>query len=156
MNKSDIRIIIKEEIHKLLNETPSLKEAYGDIINPNEKWWAILVDSPEDWEILSKFLDNKGYKFESGYTISGNKLSTFNPFKDEKYFDSHEYDAESDDMGYNAHMSYTGRDKFVLLNRPKNKLNMVNPSTFNSRKNSTYKRYNYFTNLMDLIKYINS
>lgn len=156
MNKSYIRTIIKEEIHKLLNENPLLKEAYGDIINPNEKWWAILVDSPEDWEILSNFLDNKGYKLESGYTFSGNKLSTFNPFADEKYFDSHEYDAESDDMGYNAHMSYTGRNEFVILNRPKNKLNMVNPSTFNSRKNSTYKRYNYFTNLMDLIKYINS
>jgi len=124
--------------------------------NTPEKWWAILVNSPEDWEILSKFLDNKGYKFESGYTISGNKLSTFNPFKDEKYFDSHEYDAESDDMGYNAHMSYTGKDEFILLNRPKNKLNMVNLSTFIPRKNSTYKRYNYFTNLMDLIKYINS
>jgi hypothetical protein len=156
MNKSDIHIIIKEEIHKLLNENPLLKEAYGSTINPNEKWWAILVNSPEDWEILSKFLDNKGYKLESGYTFSGNKLSSFNPFADEKYFDSHEYDVESDDMGYSAHMSYVGEDEFVILNRPKNKLNMVNPSTFNSRKNSTYKRYNYFTNLMDLIKHINS
>jgi hypothetical protein len=27
MNKSDIRIIIKEEIHRLLNENPSLKES---------------------------------------------------------------------------------------------------------------------------------
>tara|TARA_R110000796_G_scaffold153199_1_gene269658 strand:- start:117 stop:524 length:408 start_codon:yes stop_codon:yes gene_type:complete len=125
-------------------------------ISLDEKWWAILVDSSEDWEILSQFLDNKGYKFESGSTFSGNKLSTFNPFKDEKYFDSHEYDTESDDMGYDAIMSYEGRDKFILLNKPKNRLTIVNPNTFLSRKNSTYKRYNYFTSLTDLIKYINS
>ena len=133
-----------------------LKEVYGSKVNLDEKWWAILVNSPEDWEILSQFLENKGYKFESGLTISGNKLSTFNPFKDEKYFDSHEYDIESDDMGYNAAMSYEGRDEFILLNKPKNRLTMVNPNTFLRKKESTYKRYNYFTNLTNLIKYINS
>lgn len=133
-----------------------LKEVYGSKVNLNEKWWAILVDSLEDWEILSQFLDNKGYKFESGSTFSGNKLSTFNPFKDEKYFDSHEFDIESDDMGYNAAMSYEGRDEFILLNKPKNRLTMVNPNTFLRKKESTYNRYNYFTNLTDLIKYINS
>jgi hypothetical protein len=125
-------------------------------ISLDEKWWAILVDSPEDWEILSQFLNSKGYKFEPGYSFSGKDLTIFNPFKDEKYFDSHEYDTESDDMGYNAIMSYEGRDKFILLNKPKNKLTMINPNTFLSRKDSTYNRYNYFTNLTDLIKYINS
>jgi hypothetical protein len=53
-------------------------------------------------------------------------------------------------------MSYKGEDKFILLSRPKNKLTMVNPNTFISRKDSTYKRYKYFTNLTDLIRYINS
>jgi hypothetical protein len=33
-------------------------------ISLDEKWWAILVDSPEDWEILSQFLNSKEYKFE--------------------------------------------------------------------------------------------
>jgi hypothetical protein len=125
-------------------------------IAPNEKLWAILVNSSDDWEILSKFLNSKGYKFESGYTFSGKDLTTFNPFKNEKYFDSHEYDVESDDMGYNAIMSYEGKDKFILLNKPKNKLNIINPNTFLSRKDSTYKRYSYFNNLTDLIKYINN
>jgi hypothetical protein len=125
-------------------------------INLDEKWWAISVDTPEDWEILSQFLDSKGYTFEPGYTFSGNDLTTFNPFKDEKYFDSHEYDADSDDKGYAAAMSYEGTDEFILLSRPKNKLNMVNSNTFIPRKDSTYKRYKYFTNLTDLIRYINS
>jgi hypothetical protein len=132
-----------------------LKEIYGSKIDPNEKWWAILVNSPEDWEILSSFLDSKGYKFESGHTYSGNNLTTFDPFRNEKYFDSHEYDVESDDMGYDALMSYEGKDEFILLNKPKNKLTITNPNTFNSKKDSTYSRYNYFTNLTDLIKYIN-
>ena len=52
-------------------------------ISLHEKWWAILVDSPEDWEILSQFLFNKGYKFEPGHSFSGKDLSTFNPLKDE-------------------------------------------------------------------------
>jgi hypothetical protein len=125
-------------------------------ISLDEKWWAILVDSSDDWEILSKFLNSRRYKFESGYTFSGKDLTTFNPFKNEKYFDSHEYDADSDDMGYNAIMSYEGKDKFILLNRPKNKLTMVNPNIFKSKKDSIYKRYSYFTNLIDLIKYINN
>ena len=140
----------------MIKLTDILKEIYGSQVNLDEKWWAILIDSPEDWEIISKFLENKGYKFESGTTFSGKKLSTFNPFKDEKYFDSHEYSVESDDMGYSALMSYQGRDEFILLNKPKNRLTMVNLNTFSSRKDSTYKRYKYFTNLTDLIKYINS
>ena len=115
-----------------------------------------FLDSPKHKKILSQFLSSKGYKFEPGYTFSGKDLTTFNPFKDEKYFDSHEYNAESDDMGYDAFMSYEGKDKFILLNRPKNKLTMVDSNTFLPRKDSTYKRYNYFTNLTDLIKYINS
>ena len=123
-------------------------------ISLDEKSWVILVDSPEDWEILSQFLNSKGYKFESGYTFSGKDLTTFNPFTDEQYFDSQEY--RSDDRGYKANMSYEGKDKFILISRPKNKLNMVNPNTFLSRKDSTYKRYNYFTSLLNLIKYINS
>ena len=135
----------------MIKLTDLLKE-----ISLDEKWWAILVDSSDDWEILSKFLNSRRYKFESGYTFSGKDLTTFNPFKNEKYFDSHEYDADSDDMGYNAIMSYEGKDKFILLNRPKNKLTMVNPNIFKSKKDSIYKRYSYFTNLIDLIKYINN
>lgn len=131
-----------------------LKEVYGDKVNLGDKWWAILVDSPEDWEILSQFLASKGYKFESGYTFSGNDLLTFNPFKDEKYFDSQEY--RSDDKGYEANMSYQGNDEFILLSKPKNRLTIVNPDNFLRKKDSTYKRYNYFTSLSNLIRYINS
>jgi hypothetical protein len=123
-------------------------------ISLDEKSWAILVDSPEDWEILSQFLNSKGYKFESGYTFSGKDLTTFNPFIDEKYFDSQEY--RSDDMGYEANMSYQGQDKFILLSKPKNRLTIVNPNIFLRKKDSTYKRYNYFTSLSNLIRYINS
>ena len=140
----------------MIKLTNLLTELYGEKVDSNQKWWAILVDSLDDWEIIAPFLASKGYTFEPGYTFSKNDLSTFNPFKDEKYFDSHEYDAASDDMGYKANMSYEGNDKFVLLNRPKNKLNMVNANTFDKKKNSTYKRYNYFNNLTDLIKYINT
>jgi hypothetical protein len=139
----------------MIKLTDILKEIYGDKINQNDKWWAILIDSPEDWEILSLFLENKGYKFDSGTILSGNKLSTFNPFKDEKYFDSYEYNTNSPDRGYNAAMSYEGRDKFILLNKPNNRITLVNTQNFYPRKNSTYKRYNYFTSLTDLIKYIN-
>ena len=140
----------------MIKLTNLLTELYGEKVDSNQKWWAILVDSLDDWEIIAPFLASKGYTFEPGYTFSKNDLSTFNPFKDEKYFDSHEYDAASDDMGYKANMSYEGNDKFVLLNRPKNKLNMVNANTFDKKKNSTYKRYNYFNILTDLIKYINT
>ena len=139
----------------MIKLTNLLVEVYGKNIDPNQKWWAILVDSIDDWEIIAPFLSSKGYTFEPGYTFSKNDLSTFNPFKDEKYFDSHEYDAESDDMGYKANMSYEGNDKFVLLNRPKNKLNMISFGTFDKKKNSTYKRYKYITNLTDLVRYIN-
>jgi len=124
-------------------------------IDLDKKQWAILVDSPEDWEILSRFLDSKGYKFESGTTFSGKKLTTFNPFKDENYFDSQEFDVESNDKGYSAVMSYEGKDKFILLSKPKNKLSMINPNVFISKKDSTYKRYTLFNSLTDLIKYIN-
>lgn len=139
----------------MIKLTSLLVEVYKKEIDLNQKWWAILIDSIEDWEVIAPFLASKGYTFESGYTFSKNDLSTFNPFKDKKYFDSHEYDAESDDMGYEANMSYEGNDKFVLLNRPKNKLNMINFRTFDKKKNSTYKRYKYITNLTDLVKYIN-
>ena len=139
----------------MIKLTSLLVEVYKKEIDLNQKWWAILIDSIEDWEVIAPFLASKGYTFEPGYTFSKNDLSTFNPFKDEKYFDSHEYDAESDDMGYEANMSYEGNDKFVLLNRPKNKLNMINFRTFDKKKNSTYKRYKYITNLTDLVKYIN-
>ena len=139
----------------MIKLTSLLVEVYKKEIDLNQKWWAILIDSIEDWEVIAPFLASKGYTFESGYTFSKNDLPTFNPFKDEKYFDSHEYDAESDDMGYKANMSYEGNDKFILLNRPKNKLNMINFRTFDKKKNSTYKRYKYITNLTDLVKYIN-
>ena len=90
----------------MIKLTNLLTELYGEKVDSNQKWWAILVDSLDDWEIIAPFLASKGYTFEPGYTFSKNDLSTFNPFKDEKYFDSHEYDVESDDMGYNAAMSY--------------------------------------------------
>ena len=140
----------------MIKLTSLLTELYGGKIDSNQKWWAILVNSIEDWKILAPFLDSKGYRFESGYAFSQKDLSTFNPFKSEEYFDSHEYDAESDDMGYNANMNYQGNDEFVLLNKPKNRLNMVNANIFDKKKNSTYKRYNYFNNLTDLIRYINT
>jgi hypothetical protein len=52
-------------------------------------------------------------------------------------------------------MSYEGKDKFILLSKPKNKLSMINPNVFISKKDSTYKRYTLFNSLTDLIKYIN-
>ena len=77
----------------MIKLTSLLVEVYKKEIDLNQKWWAILIDSIEDWEVIAPFLVSKGYKFEPGYTFSKNDLSTFNPFKDEKYFDSHEYDA---------------------------------------------------------------
>ena len=71
----------------MIKLTSLLVEVYKKEIDLNQKWWAILIDSIEDWEVIAPFLASKGYTFESGYTFSKNDLSTFNPFKDEKYFD---------------------------------------------------------------------
>ena len=111
----------------MIKLTDILNEVYGDKVNLDDKWWAILVDSPEDWEILSQFLASKGYKFESGSTFSGKDLLTFNPFKDEQYFDSQEYDTDSDDMGYKANMNYQGKNEFILFRQC---INHVNTNDF--------------------------
>ena len=133
-----------------------LKEAFaiddkGQLINTDERW-AFYVDSEDDWEILSKFLEEKGYKFTSGNTFSKYKLSDFNPFKSERKFGDE--GQEDEDAGYSYAMSYQGVNDFVLLQMPNKKLTIVYPSTFNSKRNSTYRNYTLYKNLSDLFKII--
>lgn len=123
----------------------------GQLINTDERW-AIYVDSEEDWSILSKLLEEKGYRFLPGYTFSKYKLVDFNPFKSERVFGD---EGENDnDSGYGYAMSYKGVNDFILLQMPKKKLQIVQPSTFNSRKNSTYKNYTLYKNITDIAKII--
>lgn len=112
--------------------------------------WAIEIDNIDDWNILSNILNQKGFKFESGYTFSKFKINDFNPFKSERDFGDRGED--NNDYGYSYAMSYHGRDNFILISRPKKKLQMIDPKYFNSRKNSTYKDYKLYTNLTDLVK----
>jgi hypothetical protein len=37
----------------MIKLTNLLVEVYGKNIDPNQKWWAILVDSIDDWEIIA-------------------------------------------------------------------------------------------------------
>jgi PHD/YefM family antitoxin component YafN of YafNO toxin-antitoxin module len=133
-----------------------LKEAFaiddkGQLVNTDERW-AFYVDSEDDWEILSKFLEEKDYKFTSGNTFSKYKLSDFNPFKSERKFGDE--GQEDEDAGYSYAMSYQGINDFVLLQMPNKKLTIVYPSTFNSKRNSTYRNYTLYKNLSDLFKII--
>ena len=133
-----------------------LKEAFaiddkGQLINTDERW-AFYVNSEDDWDILSKFLEEKGYKFTSGYTFSKYRLSDFNPFKSERKFGDE--GGEDEDAGYSYAMSYQGVNDFVLLQMPNKKLTIVQPSTFNSKRNSTYQNYTLYKNLSDLFKII--
>jgi len=135
---------------KLIN---ILKEAMfiddkGNLVE--DKRWAIYLDDKEDWDILANILNQKGYKFLSGYTFSKNKLTDFNPFKSERNFGDEGED--DNDLGYSYAMSYKGANDFFLVEMPKKKLQIVNTDYFNSRKNSTYKNYNVYNNLGDLIK----
>jgi len=129
-----------------------LKESFiindkGQLVN-TDKRWAIHVNSEEDWDILSKLLEEKGYKFISGYTFSKYKLTDFNPFKSERVFGDEGED--DNDSGYSYAMSYKGVDDFILLQMPKKRLQVIQPSTFNSRKDSTYKNYTLYKNLSDI------
>jgi hypothetical protein len=130
-----------------------LKESFiindkGQLVNTDERW-AIHVNSEEDWDILSKLLEEKGYKFISGYTFSKYKLTDFNPFKSERVFGDEGED--DNDSGYSYAMSYKGVDDFILLQMPKKRLQIIQPSTFNSRKDSTYKNYTLYKNLSDIV-----
>ena len=53
----------------MIKLTNLLTELYGEKVDSNQKWWAILVDSIDDWEIIAPFLASKGYTFEPGYTF---------------------------------------------------------------------------------------
>ena len=135
---------------KLIN---ILKEAMfiddkGNLVE--DKRWAIYLDDKEDWDILSNILNQKGYKFSSGQTFSKNKLTDFNPFKSERNFGDEGED--DNDLGYSYAMSYQGVNDFYLLEMPNKKLQIVDTNYFDSRKNSTYKNYNIYRNLGDLIK----
>lgn len=121
----------------------------GELVNER---WAIFIDSLEDWEILSNILKKKGYKFLSGYTYSKYDLINFNPFKSERDFGDEGDD--DNDLGYSFAMSYHGMNDFVLVSMPNKKLVIINSNYFNSRKNSTYKQYEVFHNLKDLIENI--
>lgn len=112
--------------------------------------WAIKIDNMDDWNILSNVLDQKGFKFESGYTFSKFKINDFNPFKSERPFGDEGED--DNDNGYSYAMSYKGKDNFILISKPKKKLQMVDPQYFDSRINSTYKDYKVYNNLTDLVK----
>jgi hypothetical protein len=143
-------------MRELENFRNFLKEGFaiddkGQLINTDERW-AFYVNSEDDWDILSKFLEEKGYKFNPGNTFSKYRISDFNPFKSERKFGDE--GQEDDDMGYSYAMSYQGVNDFVLLQMPNKKLTIVRPSTFNSRKNSTYQNYTLYKNLSDLFKTI--
>jgi hypothetical protein len=135
---------------KLIN---ILKEAMfvddkGNLVE--DKRWAIYLDDKEDWAILSNILNQKGYKFSSGQTFSKYKLTDFNPFKSERNFGDEGED--DNDLGYSYAMSYQGVNDFYLLEMPNKKLQIVDTNYFDSRKNSTYRKYTVYNNLGDLIK----
>jgi hypothetical protein len=130
-----------------------LKEAFivndkGELIN-TDKRWAFYVNSEDDWDLLSKLLEEKGYKFISGSTFSKYKLTDFNPFKSERVFGDKGED--DDDSGYSYAMSYKGVNDFILIQMPKKRLQIIQPSTFNSRKDSTYRNYTLYKNISDII-----
>ena len=130
-----------------------LKEAFivndkGELIN-TDKRWAFYVNSEDDWDLLSKLLEEKGYKFISGFTFSKYKLTDFNPFKSERVFGDEGED--DDDSGYSYAMSYKGVNDFILIQMPKKQLQVIQPSTFNSRKDSTYRNYTLYKNISDII-----
>ena len=121
------------------------------LVNTDERW-AFYVNSEDDWDILSKFLEEKDYKFTSGYTFSKSKLSDFNPFKSERKFGDEGED--DDDMGYSYAMDYKGVNDFILLQMPKKKLTIIQPSTFNSKRNSIYQNYTLYKDLSDLFRIV--
>ena len=149
MKKSELKQLIKEELSKALNEAMFVDDK-GNLVE--DKRWAIHVDNIEDWNILANVLNQKGYKFSPGYIFSKYKLTDFNPFKSERDFGDEGED--DDDLGYSYAMSYQGVNDFYLLEMPKKKLTIINTDYFDSRKNSTYRNYDVYRNLGDLIKVI--
>ena len=110
--------------------------------------WAYYVNNKEDWDIISRILDQKGYKLAPGYTFSKYKLTDFNPFKSERSFGDKGED--DNDNGYSYAMSYQGENDFVLLSRPNKRLQIINPDYYDSRINSTYKKYKLYRNISDI------
>ena len=43
----------------MIKLTSLLVEVYKEEIDLNQKWWAILIDSIEDWEVIAPFLASK-------------------------------------------------------------------------------------------------
>jgi hypothetical protein len=113
------------------------------------KPWAFYVDSEDDWMILSNLLKQKGYKFTSGTTISDRDIVDFNPFKSDRPFGDD--GSEDGDFGYSYAMSYSGKNDFMVIQKPKKKIILVDPSYFYKRKNSTYKNYQEYTKMKDII-----
>ena len=58
------------------------------------------------------------------------------------------------DMGYLYAMDYKGVNDFVLLQMPNKKLTIVQPSTFNSKRNSIYQNYTLYKDLSDLFRIV--
>ena len=139
-----------EAFRNFLNEAFVINDK-GQLVNTDERW-AFYVNSEDDWDILSKFLEEKDYKFTSGYTFSKSKLSDFNPFKSERKFGDEGED--DDDMGYSYAMDYKGVNDFILLQMPKKKLTIIQPSTFNSKRNSIYQNYTLYKDLSDLFRIV--
>ncbi len=113
------------------------------------KPWAFYVDSEDDWMILSNLLKQKGYKFTSGTIISDRDIVDFNPFKSDRPFGDD--GSEDGDFGYSHAMSYSGKNDFMVIQKPKKKIMLVDPSYFYKRKNSTYKNYQEYTKMKDII-----
>ena len=140
-----------QQLAGIINEDMFVNDN-GELID-TDKRWAFYINSEDDWDILSNLLDKNNYRFASGYTFSKYKLTDFNPFKSERAFGDKGED--DNDQGYSYAMSYEGKPDLILLQMPNKKLQIVNPSYFNSRKNSTYKNYTLYKNLIDIFKIIN-
>jgi hypothetical protein len=113
------------------------------------KPWAFYIDSEDDWMLLSNLLKQKGYKFASGYTFSDRDLVDFNPFKSDRPFGDD--GSEDDDFGYSYAMSYPGKDDVMVIQKPNKKIILVDPSYFYKRKNTTYKNYQEYKKMGDII-----
>lgn len=123
-----------------------------NIINETESKWAFHLVSNDDWKILANLLEKHGWKFLSGYTFSGKKLSEFEPLENDPEMVPRDDDAKSI-MTYLHYMSYTpppGGD-LIVLSMPSKKITLVGTKYFNSRKNSTYKNYTLYKNITDII-----
>lgn len=128
-----------------------LQELAGIKYN-EESLWAFLIETENDWEIIAPILESKNYKFISGYTFSSYTPIQLKPFVDDENRPARDENPTSI-LTYLHYMSFEGfTDGFVVMSKPKKKLQLVNKQTFISRKNSTYREYTLYSNLTDLIR----